>query len=275
MNIAQTWMVRKNLNTTQFEGHSHTSTRVPVRYWYENISSFYNTGWFSSDNNFDGEDSDAWSKHIKMIAWCWHDFVRDKKFTYPVVCVEGETSYEIIGGGNHRVSAISMYNDLMETNYSVDALCVRKNYNRALFNLEGSRWHNYSSSQLINWNEYQVSFPNNNGEIEHIIIKDQKTENNSDGLDLVLAKIKSNWQEPIVIDNCQLFNTLWKTHHHETMYSLVEDLFSGDKPNVFLEPNDAMENIEDRVRDYRIPIFLCILLKIPVENQYFSLKFHK
>jgi len=262
MNYAEKYLHRATLRTDQFKGFSTPTTQIPPRYWYETITSFYKTGWFPS------ETENEWCKHIKMLAWCFHDFYFDKNFTYPTLCLGSPNDiFEIAGGGSHRIIATQMYNNLIDTHHMVDTIYHSNPVDKKELHKNSGVYHK--------WNEYEIKFmENQTGDLSRMVIRNQETETNSNGLDVILDKIKSNWQETIVIDNSELYNNLWREPSQKTDSTIIEGLFSGDKPNVFLEPSDV-DLVEDCIQQHRHAIFLCILLKIPVKNQYFSLKFHK
>lgn len=262
MNYAEKYLRRTKQHTNRFYDFSYNQSIIPTWVWYESLLSFYNTGWFPSERN-DYDDDDDWSIHLKMLSWCFHDFYFDKKFTYPSLCLDSLDGYtKIVGGGRHRIEAIQMYNNLMDTDHPVDIICHSYPINKEELREIAGR--------VFKWNEFEIRFLVQHDERDPLMfICDQKTERNSNGLDVIFDKIKANWQETIVIDNCEFYNGLWQEKDHP----IVEGLFSGVKPNVFLETNPLKTVTLNKMQ--RNAIFLCILLKIPVKNQYFSLKFHK
>ena len=202
-----------------------------------------------------------------VFLWCWKDFHKDKKFEWPIVTnsnLSNKQSY-MTYGAKHRLNVALIYNMIFNTNYTLETIGEKfidgPLYNKPVTKFVYGPNTSVSTSEpypIVQGHRVNVSSVKNIHERDSIIDLIEKCNSLDLRFDEVTAK---------------QFNSIFNTNFFKTGSECI-DIKLHDDLLRFIDSYASHDN-KPMIDAMSAGIFSCILLKIPVESRYFSLKFQK
>lgn len=202
-----------------------------------------------------------------VFLWCWRDFHKDKKFNWPIVIQSnnrsGKTSYNTYGG-RHRLNVALLYNMIFNTNYTLETI-GEKFIDGPLYDRPVSKFVTSTNKDVSPLDPYPV--------VEgHRVNISARNINERESVIAVIEQCESFDLQFNEVTAKQL-NTIFDTDFFKVGSKCI-DITLHDHLFEFIERYASHDN-KPMIDAMSAGIFSCILLKIPVESKYFSLKFQK
>jgi len=199
-----------------------------------------------------------------IFLWCWKDWHKNKKFDWPIVIQSNfrssKSTYNTYGA-KHRLNVALIYNMIFGTTYTVETI-GEKFIDGPLYNKPVSKFVTSTNKSVTPSDPYPIVeghrvniSARNIYERESVIAVIEQCES----FDLQFNEVTAKQLNTIFdTDFFKVGSKCIDITLHDHLFEFIERYASHDnKPMI-----DAMS----------AGIFSCILLKIPVESKYFSLK---
>ena len=201
--------------------------------------------------------------------WCWGAWHKNKKYDWPIIVDPSRSdkgSYASYGG-NHRLMVAQIYNMIFSSNYTVETICEKhadyfkgQPYNKQVTKFlygSGGKVTIDRPHPVVHGHKCSISYS-----------KHHEPQ--------VLTKIVNSFDWPDLLFNevaAKQLNSIFNTDVFQTGSNCIN--LTLKLPWFKFLQDYTMASNRAAPASMLCGLFCCIFLKIPVESEYFSLKFQK